>query len=73
MPDSLPSLPKDNNSATLRITIQSQPDIQVEQEYLEGSVVSDFALVGGTWTLINGLFAAIFGSTLLLVLFGTLP
>lgn len=69
-PDWLSSLPKDNNTATLRVTVRSQPYIEVEQEYLEGSVLNGFALVGGVWTLVNGVFAAIFGSTLLLVLFG---
>lgn len=39
---------------------------------MENSVVSGIALVGGVWTLVNGTFAAIFGSTLLLVLLGML-
>jgi hypothetical protein len=46
--------------------------MEIEQEYFEGSVLSGLATVGGVWTLINGVFAAIFGSTLLLVLFGAL-
>lgn len=45
-------------------------DIKVEQEYSESTVLSGLALVGGVWTFVNGLFAAVFGSTLLLVLFG---
>ncbi len=69
-PDWLPSLPRDNHTATLRVTMRSQPYIEVEREYLEGSVLNGLALVGGVWTLVNGVFAAIFGSTLLLVLFG---
>ncbi len=70
--DLSPSLPRNNNTATIRITVPAQVYIEVEQEYLEGSVLNGFAFVGGVWTLINGTFAAIFGSTLLLVLFGAL-
>lgn len=47
-----------------------QSNYQIEQDYSDSSVLSGFALLGGVWTSINGLFAAIFGSTLLLVLFG---
>lgn len=69
-PDLLPSLPRDNQTATLRVTVQWQPEIEVKQEYIENSVLNGLATVGGVWTLVNGTFAAIFGSTLLLVLFG---
>lgn len=40
------------------------------QDSKENSVLSGFALMGGLWTFLNGIFAIIFGSTLLLVLFG---
>lgn len=70
-PDWISSIPRNNHTATLRVVIRSQPYIYIEQDYLEGSsVLNGFALIGGVWTLINGIFAAIFGSTLLLVLFG---
>lgn len=47
-----------------------QADIKVEQDDSIHSVISGLALLGGAWTFVNGVFAAIFGSTLLLVLFG---
>jgi hypothetical protein len=62
---------------TLRISLplygsnlESVPEIKIEQDYFQNTVFNGFAIVGGTWTFVNGLFAAIFESTLLLVLFG---
>lgn len=69
-PDWMSSIPRNSTTATLRVAIRSQPYIDIEREYLEGSVLNGFGLIGGVWTLINGVFAAVFGSTLLLVLFG---
>lgn len=71
--DWLPSLPRDNNTATLRVTMKVQKEIEVEEERAESSVLEGLAQIGGIWTLIKGLFAVIFGSTLLLQLFGELP
>lgn len=70
VPDWSLLVPKDNNTATSRLFAPLPRDIQIEQEYFEDSVLNGFALLGGVWTFVNGLFAAIFGSTLLLVLFG---
>lgn len=50
--------------------MQAQHDIQIEKEVPQVSVFDGFARVGGFYTLINGVFAAIFGSTLLRILFG---
>lgn len=71
VPDWSQLVPKDNNTATLRLFVPVPQDIRIEQEYYEDSVLNGFALLGGVWTFVNGLFAAIFGSTLLLVLFGS--
>lgn len=72
-PDPSPIDPKDNNTATLRLAPPFNPyEYAVEQEYVEHSVLSGLALMGGIWTSLNGVFAMVFGSTLLLVLFGAL-
>lgn len=49
-----------------------EPNYQVVQESREDSVLGGFALLGGLWTFLNGTFSVIFGSTLLLILFGML-
>lgn len=66
----------DNSTATLRLIYQDwlpmgEGVYKVEQDYSNSTVLNGFSLLGGVWTFINGLFAAIFGSSLLLVLFGT--
>ncbi|KAF7783420.1 hypothetical protein Agabi119p4_1444 [Agaricus bisporus var. burnettii] len=68
----------DNTTATLRLTYQGgsysvQSGYKIEREQSSNSVLSGFALLGGVWTFINGLFATIFGCSLLLVLFGIKP
>ncbi|EDR07395.1 uncharacterized protein LACBIDRAFT_327869 [Laccaria bicolor S238N-H82] len=63
-----PSLqvPRHNNTATLRLYLQDDySDWHVSVEYREKSVLSGLAAVGGFWTVLNGLFATIFGTTLL--------
>ncbi|XP_006457527.1 hypothetical protein AGABI2DRAFT_123388 [Agaricus bisporus var. bisporus H97] len=68
----------DNTTATLRLTYQGGPSFvqsgyKVEREQSSNSVLNGFALLGGVWTFISGLFATIFGCSLLLVLFGIKP
>jgi hypothetical protein len=68
-----PSLqvPRDNNTATLRLYIQDDfSDWRIFSQYREKSVLSGMAAVGGFWTVLNGIFATIFGTTLLWVFFG---
>ena len=61
----------DNTTATLRLTYRgTQTWYKIEQEQSSSTLLSGFALLGGAWTFINGLFATVFGCTLLLVLFG---
>ncbi|KAF7763733.1 hypothetical protein Agabi119p4_8270 [Agaricus bisporus var. burnettii] len=67
----------DNTTATLRLTYPGgypmQTEYKIEREQSSNSVLSGFALLGGAWTFINGLFATIFGCSSLLVLFGIKP
>ncbi|KAF9448386.1 hypothetical protein P691DRAFT_49951 [Macrolepiota fuliginosa MF-IS2] len=72
-PDTISPILADNNTATLRVSIVLPAEVPVEEEYYEKSVFNGFALLGGIWTIVNGLFAGMFGSTLLLVLFGVKP
>ncbi|KAJ3574280.1 hypothetical protein NP233_g1880 [Leucocoprinus birnbaumii] len=74
LPD--PSFPtsQNNQTASLRLALlQPGPDMTVEQEYEMDSIPSGFAFLGGAWTFINGVFAAIFGTTILLLFFGVKP
>ncbi|KIJ91264.1 hypothetical protein K443DRAFT_686171 [Laccaria amethystina LaAM-08-1] len=67
-------VPRDNNTATLRLYLQDDySDLHLSVEYREKSVLSGIAAVGGFWTVLNGLFATIFGTTLLFVLVGSKP
>ncbi|EKM77092.1 hypothetical protein AGABI1DRAFT_130815 [Agaricus bisporus var. burnettii JB137-S8] len=73
-PEAPSSSNSDNTTATLRLTYRgghlTQHEYKIERQQSSNSVLSGFALLGGAWTFINGLFAAIFGCSLLLVLFG---
>jgi hypothetical protein len=65
----------DNTTATLRLTYQggllsAQRDYKIEREQSSKSVIGGFALLGGAWTFISGLFATVFGCKLLAILFG---
>ena len=70
-PDLSLEVPRDNNTATLRLYLQDDySDWYLSVEYREKSVLGGISAVGGLWTVLNGLFATIFGTTLLFVLFG---
>lgn len=45
-------------------------DWDILQDYRDNSFWSGFSSVGGLWTALNGVFSFIFGSSLLLILFG---
>ncbi|KAF5345257.1 hypothetical protein D9756_011420 [Leucocoprinus leucothites] len=47
--------------------------VNIERDTVRTTIWNGLGLLGGVWTLVNGLFAAVFGSTLLLVLFGIKP
>jgi hypothetical protein len=44
---------------------------KILRDYEEHTVLTGFAALGGFWTFINGLFAIIFGGSLLFFLFGS--
>ncbi|KAF9442285.1 hypothetical protein P691DRAFT_779477 [Macrolepiota fuliginosa MF-IS2] len=64
---------EDSNLATLWVSLPPLQEVYVEQEYYENSAINGLAFLGGVWTFLNGFFAAVFGNTLLLVLFGIKP
>jgi hypothetical protein len=70
-PDLSLQVPRDNNTATLSLYLQDDvSDWHLSVEYREKSVLGGISALGGFWTVLNGLFATIFGTTLLFVLFG---
>jgi len=57
--------------ATIRIIIPSDTSEYIFVRDLRNkSVLSGFSSVGGLWTVLAGVFAALFGSSILRVLFG---
>jgi hypothetical protein len=42
----------------------------IVQDYRQYSVWNGFSSIGGLWTFLNGIFAIVFGSSMLVVLFG---
>jgi hypothetical protein len=64
-------IPRDSNTASLRLYLADDySDLHLYVEYREKSVLSGLSAVGGFWTVLNGLFATVFGTTLMFVLFG---
>ncbi|PPQ69743.1 hypothetical protein CVT26_014018 [Gymnopilus dilepis] len=60
--------------STFRVFLQNDmSDLRTLQSYKEQDTLSGFAAVGGLWTFLSGIFAAIFGSSLLRILFGVKP
>jgi hypothetical protein len=47
-------------------------EIRMLQDYRSRSVLQGFSQVGGLWTFLTGIFAAIFGSTIIRILFGSI-
>ena len=45
-------------------------ELVLTQDDREYSVLNGFSEIGGLWTFISGVFAAVFGSSLMRVLFG---
>ncbi|KAJ3569298.1 hypothetical protein NP233_g5138 [Leucocoprinus birnbaumii] len=74
LPDPFPLPPLGNQTASLRLVLSpTQPQVLTQKESPENSVVDGFATLGGIWTFVNGIFAAVFGTSLLLVLFNIKP
>ncbi|PPQ79193.1 hypothetical protein CVT26_000442 [Gymnopilus dilepis] len=56
--------------STFRVFLQHDySDLKTLQSYRQQDTLSGFAAVGGLWTFLSGIFAAIFGSSLLRILF----
>ncbi|KAH8813908.1 hypothetical protein DL96DRAFT_1821118 [Flagelloscypha sp. PMI_526] len=57
------------------IPASGQPDLilRVVREYNDHSILNIFADLGGIWTFVNGVFALIFGGSILYFLFGIKP
>jgi hypothetical protein len=64
-------IPRDANTATLRLYTQiDYSDWRFLVEYREKSVLAGISSVGGFWTVVNGMYAVIFGMSLSYLLFG---
>jgi len=76
-PDPSPAIPRSENISTLRIFLLEPflyaSGLRLVQEERTKTVVAGFASVGGIWTFLNGVFAVIFGDSLLRILFGIKP
>jgi len=73
MPEPSLPIPRDDNTATLRLYLQDDFfDWRVSIDYREKSILSGISAIGGFWTVANGVFATIFGTTLWWVIFGEL-
>ncbi|KAJ3565092.1 hypothetical protein NP233_g7860 [Leucocoprinus birnbaumii] len=63
----------DSNVGTFRMIFSNTYLDRLEKEYGRHDFSAGLATVGGVWTVVNGVFAGMFGSTLLLVLFDRKP
>lgn len=71
VPDPLTPVSSMNNISTLRLSCNKVVNgWTIVQDYRQQSVLNGFSNVGGLWTFLNGIFAMIFGSSMLLLLFG---
>lgn len=60
--------------STFRVIMQYDlSESRMLQDYRSRSVLQGFSQVGGLWTFLTGVFAAIFGSTIVRILFGIKP
>ena len=68
---SFPLITRAPDIATIRLI--SQADIsewRIVQDYRDKSVFTGFASVGGLWSFLEGIFAVIFGLSILQIVFG---
>ncbi len=57
--------------ATIRITPQNDPsEWKIIRDYRDKSVLKGFASVGGLWAALGGIFAVLFGSSIIRIIFG---
>ncbi|KAJ3568783.1 hypothetical protein NP233_g5491 [Leucocoprinus birnbaumii] len=74
-PDQASNLkPLSSTQASLRIIPPPvHPKVVYQRETAQYTFLGGLSFAGGVWTTLNGTFAAIFGSTLFLVMFGIKP
>ena len=75
IPDPLagsPSIQRSPDISTFRVFMQNDAaELSSIQDYRTKSVLQGFSSLGGLWTSLGGVFAVIFGSPVLRILFGT--
>jgi len=65
-----PLITRASDVATIRIIpLKTTADWRVVEEYRDRSVLKGFSTVGGLWTFFSGIFVALFGSSLSMVVF----
>jgi len=65
-------IPRSPDVATIRIISQSDfTEVTIIQDYREKSVTKGFATIGGLWVFLGGIFTALFGSSIMRILFGS--
>jgi hypothetical protein len=68
-PDPFTIVTPNENTASMRLFQHYDPsDWNIVQDLREYSVLDVFSSIGGMWTVFNGVFAVIFGGSMLLVL-----
>ncbi|KAF9525628.1 hypothetical protein CPB83DRAFT_518581 [Crepidotus variabilis] len=68
------TVPSGPDIATIRIKAQaSTANWKIVQDFRDKTVLNGFANVGGLWTFLDGIFAALFGSALLKIILGLKP
>jgi hypothetical protein len=67
-PDPFAVVSQDDNTASLRLFTHYDPsDWRIIQDHPEYSIFNVLSSLGGMWTVFNGIFAVIFGGSMLLV------
>ena len=77
-PDPLASvsllIPHSPDISTFRVSLQNDlSELVTVKDFTSQSALHGFSEVGGLWTFLGGIFAAIFGSSLVRILFGIYP
>ena len=66
-----PSIPRSTDVASIRIIPPfDRSEWRIIRDLRNKSVLSGFSSVGGLWTALAGVFAVLFGSSILRVIFG---
>ncbi|CAA7268416.1 unnamed protein product [Cyclocybe aegerita] len=69
-----PLIPQSSNISTFRLFVQNDPsEWRIIMDYRDKSVIGGFSTVGGLWAFLSGIFTAIFGTSLMRIIFGVKP